>query len=270
MERGLASTEVATDGDSDSSSFVHSIHLCSFVFHKWNDSRGHHGTACAHGCSLDTLNDELCQVNTRVSRIARWQAAMGGFTAYTSPSPPISKDESDDGSSSDDANEDDGASSPNDDEMSTWFNYPLSLVTKKGSSFDMRVVIYIGGVSIGDFWDRGNVYTMRDVVRFLCIFFSFFYIYLMYIGLMTIWHKLYLLIFGFIYVNVYYSLIFTRVVSFLSLCTCFLYVVCNILFLFHTKMPWWVLFKVFQKYRLSKSSCPKLSSCKVFQKFVLW
>ena len=25
------------------------------------------------------------------------------------------------------------------------------------------------------------------------------------------------------------------------------------LFLFHTKMPWWVLFKVFQKYRLSKS-----------------
>ena len=133
----------------------------------------------------------------------------------------------------------------------------------------MRVVIYIGGVSIGDFWDRGNVYTMRDVVRFLCIFFSFFYIYLMYIGLMTIWHKLYLLIFGFIYVNVYYSLIFTRVVSFLSLCTCFLYVVCNILFLFHTKMPWWVLFKVFQKYRLSKSSCPKLSSRKVFQEFVL-
>ena len=59
-------------------------------------------------------------------------------------------------------------------------------MTKSGSSFDMRVVIYIGGVSIGDFCDRGNVYTMSDVVRFLCIFFSFFYIYLMYIGLMTI------------------------------------------------------------------------------------
>ena len=27
--------------------------------------------------------------------------------------------------------------------------------------------------------------------------------------------------------------------------------------------------KVFQKYRLSKSSCHKLSSCKVFQEFVL-
>ena len=33
---------------------------------------------------------------------------------------------------------------------------------------------------------------MRDVMRFLCIFFSFFYIYLVYIGLMTIWHTLYL------------------------------------------------------------------------------
>ena len=35
------------------------------------------------------------------------------------------------------------------------------------------------------------------------------------------------------------------VVSFLSLCTCFLLRVCNLSFLFHTKMPWWVLFKVF-------------------------
>ena len=32
--------------------------------------------------------------------------------------------------------------------------------------------------------------------------------------------------------------------------------VCNILFLSHTKMRWWVLFKVFQKYRLKKSSMP--------------
>ena len=78
-----------------------------------------------------------------------------------------------------------------------------------------------------------------------------------------------------IYVDIYWgcyyfiSPIFTRVVSFLSLCTWFLYTVCNLLFLFHIKMSWWVLFKVFQKYRLSKSSCHKLSSCKVFQEFVL-
>ena len=51
----------------------------------------------------------------------------------------------------------------------------------------MRVVIYIRGeLAIGDFCDRGSVYTVRDVVRFLCIFFSFFYIYLMYIGLLII------------------------------------------------------------------------------------
>ena len=68
---------------------------------------------------LDTLSNKLCQVNTRVSRIARQQVAMGGFTVAFSPSPPASKYESDNGSGSEDANEDDGASSPSDDKMST-------------------------------------------------------------------------------------------------------------------------------------------------------
>ena len=44
---------------------------------------------------------------------------MGGFIAYTSPSPPASEDKSDDGSSSNDADKDDDANSPSDDEMST-------------------------------------------------------------------------------------------------------------------------------------------------------
>ena len=44
---------------------------------------------------------------------------MGGFTIASSPSPPASKDESDDGSDNEDANEDDGVNSPSDDEMST-------------------------------------------------------------------------------------------------------------------------------------------------------
>ena len=68
---------------------------------------------------LDTLSDELCQVNTCVGRIARRQATMDGFTTYTSPSPSTSEDKSDDGSDSDDVDEDNVASSPNDDEMST-------------------------------------------------------------------------------------------------------------------------------------------------------
>ena len=67
---------------------------------------------------LDTLSDELCQVNTCVGRIARRQAVMGGFIVTSSPTPPASEDENDDGSGSDDADEDDGASLPSDDEMS--------------------------------------------------------------------------------------------------------------------------------------------------------
>ena len=71
---------------------------------------------------------------------------MGGFTVASSPSPKASKDESDDGSGSDDADKDDGAYLPSDDEMSTWYTYPLSLVTKRRSSFEMRVFILIGGL----------------------------------------------------------------------------------------------------------------------------
>ena len=59
-------------------------------------------------------------------------------------------------------------------------------MTKRGSSFDMRVVIYIGGVSIGDFV-IGGVF-MRDVVRTFCIlsFLSLLDIlFFLYIGLMT-------------------------------------------------------------------------------------
>ena len=65
---------------------------------------------------LDTLTNELCQVNTRVGRIARWQARLGGF--IESPSPPPKASDNDDDSDDDD-DEDEDASSPNDDEMST-------------------------------------------------------------------------------------------------------------------------------------------------------
>ena len=68
-------------------------------------------------------------LNTCVGRITRQQAAMGGFTTYTSPSPPTLEDESDDGSGNDDANEDDDASLPHDDEMST---LPFVTRDKKG------------------------------------------------------------------------------------------------------------------------------------------
>ena len=66
---------------------------------------------------LNTLSDELCQVNTRVGRIARRQAYLGGFVE--SPSPPPEASEDDDDSDNDDDDEDGDASSSNNDEMST-------------------------------------------------------------------------------------------------------------------------------------------------------
>ena len=68
---------------------------------------------------LDTLSDELCQVNTRVGRIARCQAAMGGYTADSSLSPPAFTDEDDDGDVDASNAKDDDASSFNVDAMST-------------------------------------------------------------------------------------------------------------------------------------------------------
>ena len=72
---------------------------------------------------LDTFNDELCQVNTHVSRIARRQAEMGGYTMPSTPMAPANENDvgdadDDDATASND--EDDGdASSPSDDKMST-------------------------------------------------------------------------------------------------------------------------------------------------------
>ena len=80
---------------------------------------------------LDTLSDELCQVNTRVSHIARWQACLGGFVESPSPSLEASKDNDDDSDNDDDA-EDGDSSSPSDDEISTWCTYPFVTHDKKG------------------------------------------------------------------------------------------------------------------------------------------
>ena len=77
---------------------------------------------------------------------------MGGFTT-TSPCPPASEDEDDDVNvDASDANKDDDANSSSTDEMSTWYSYPLSLVTKKGSSFGYESShTHRGRFSIGDF-----------------------------------------------------------------------------------------------------------------------
>ena len=71
-------------------------------------------------------------------------------------------------------------------------------------------------------------------MRLLCIF--LFFLLLLPHVYRCFDHLTYIvLIFGYIYVDVCYSPIFSCVVSFLSLCTCLLLFVCNLLFLFHTK-----------------------------------
>ena len=53
--------------------------------------------------------------------------------------------------------------------------YPLSFMTKRGSSFENGSShVLRGRVSIGDIFVRRSVYTLRDVVRTFCIF-SFLY-----------------------------------------------------------------------------------------------
>ena len=65
---------------------------------------------------LDTLSNELCQVNTRVDHIAQRQVVMDGYTVASFLE--ASEDQSD-GSNSVDDTEDDDDGSPSDDEMST-------------------------------------------------------------------------------------------------------------------------------------------------------
>ena len=65
---------------------------------------------------LDSLIDEMCQVNTCLGRIAHQQARLGGFSPFPSPSPEASANEDDDAGD----DEDDDARSSSDDEMTTF------------------------------------------------------------------------------------------------------------------------------------------------------
>ena len=64
---------------------------------------------------LDTLSTKLYQMNVHVGRIARQQAAMGGFAPEPTPSPPYpvafdsdAEDDDDDDGDDDDTSDDDG------------------------------------------------------------------------------------------------------------------------------------------------------------------
>ena len=63
------------------------------------------------GSRLDHLSDEMCQKNTRVSRIARRQSCLGGFAPSPLPNPFVESSNSGDGDS------DDASGSTHNDEM---------------------------------------------------------------------------------------------------------------------------------------------------------
>ena len=78
---------------------------------------------------------------------------MDGFVASHPPNLEASEDEDDDGDAdASDVDEDDDASSSSANEMSTCCTYPLSLVTKRESSFGYEGShAHRGRVNIGDF-----------------------------------------------------------------------------------------------------------------------
>ena len=81
---------------------------------------------------LNTLSDELCQVNTHVGCIAWRQEIVGGFVTSPPPTLEASEDENNDGAATASDDEDDGdASSFSADEMSTWL-LPFVTRDKKG------------------------------------------------------------------------------------------------------------------------------------------
>ena len=66
------------------------------------------------GSRLDHLSDEMCQMNTKIGRIARCQSHLGAFAPSLSPEP---IEESSSGGDDDDNA--DGSGSFSDDEMMT-------------------------------------------------------------------------------------------------------------------------------------------------------
>ena len=86
---------------------------------------------------------------------------------------------------------------------------------------------------------RGVFFYEGSSEDFLYLFFSLLFRYICsYIVIANLVLMLiYIYIYIYIEVVITVSPISSYVVSFLSLCTCFLYIVCNLLFLFHTKMP---------------------------------
>ena len=114
-ERGPASIEAAMDRDSYFSDFFRFFHIRTFFIYGGVTLEAVMAQLQRMDARLDTLSDELCQVNTRVGRIARLQARLGGFIKSLSPFLKAFEDKDNDG----DSDKDKDASFSSDDEMTT-------------------------------------------------------------------------------------------------------------------------------------------------------
>ena len=86
------------------------------------------------------------------------------------------------------------------------------------------------------------LFFLRDVVRILCIFSFLFFSFLdtsfLYMRSCDhLWSYIGLILSSILLMYIFLSPTLSCVVSFLSLYTCFLLFVCNLLFMFHTKIP---------------------------------
>ena len=137
----------------------------------------------------------------------------------------------------------------------------------------MRVVMYLGEELAYDIFVRECLYFLRDVVRILCTF-LFLIFQLHYPLVHQSCDHLFMTYIVFIsHIYIYddvccYSPISPCVVSFLSLYTCFfMYVI--FYFCFKLRCLNKFCLKCFRKTSCQNLLCHELSSCKVFQEFVL-
>ena len=101
------------------------------------------------------------------------------------------------------------------------------------------------------------LFIMWDVVRTFCIIYFLYFLDTLFLYCDSKPCTL-IDIYIYIYWGCYYSFTYLFMCCFFSHFMHMLLINCMqfLIFLFHIKMSWWVLFKVFQKYRLSKSFLP--------------
>ena len=151
------------------------------------------------------------------------------------------------------------------------FLYPLSIMTKRGRKCGFFLRFYMLRGEIHAFVRGSCVSSCQGECLPPCYFRSFFWLLVhrscdyFYIHCVYLWY---------IYIWWWWwswcmssSPIFTCVVSSLSLYTCF-FMYAIFISVSHM-MLWWVLFKCFKKICCESLSCHELSSCKVFQEFVV-